>query len=698
MADLDLTFRDAIAHHEAGRFDLAERGYQALLAAQPNHQDALHLLGLLRQRQGRLDEAIDLVRRAVEALPRFGPFRGTLGALLLEKGDVAGAIAAYQEAIALPPEIADIHNNFGNALLKASLARDAAESYRRAIALRADFSEAHGNLSNALSRLGEFEQAERAARTALDLRPEDARYWLRLSDVLSRQARLDEARVAAQRAVDLERAGRVTNPRGMALALTRLGDVLHRMHRTQDALEAYQSAIAIDPHTAEARCSAAGVLSVQGLVAESIAMSREALRLRPDMTACHSNMLWTLHSDPRYGAKELLDEHVAWARQHTAGRGQNVRHDNDRDPHRRLRVGYISGDFREHSTCRFYLPLLENHDKRHVNVLCYSTIEKSDDITNRVRNVADEWRDVGGLSDDELAEVIRRDRVDLLIDLPGHTGGNRLTALAHKPAPVQASWLGWLGTTGLPQIDYWIADALTVPHGEEKYFAERVYRLRAPFLCYGPPQGGPAVTETPVLRNGYVTFGSFNNLGKLSPALMESWAKILNDVPNSRLLLKALVLADDRTREKVLPLLARHGVPVDRVDLMPPEAETSRHLAAYGRVDVGLDMFPFNGATTTAEALWMGVPVVTMAGNSHVSRVGLSLVTSVGFGELCANDVNGYVATAVKLGIDVDRIRRLRETMRQRMETSPLMDGKGFAIAMEEAYRTMWRRWCESAQ
>jgi protein O-GlcNAc transferase len=258
--------------------------------------------------------------------------------------------------------------------------------------------------------------------------------------------------------------------------------------------------------------------------------------------------------------------------------------------------------------------------------------------------------------------------------------------------------MGGQGTTGLPQMDYWIADDLTVPEGEERYFAERVYRLRPPFLCYGPTENGPAVAEAPSVRNGYVTFGSFNNLGKLSAALMESWGKILNGVSNSRLLLKALVLADDRTREKVLALLGRHGVPVDRVELMPPEGETSQHLATYGRVDVGLDTFPFNGATTTAEALWVGVPVVTMSGNTHVSRVGLSLVTSVGLGELCAGDVAGYVATAVKLGNDVERIQRLRETMRQRVERSPLMDAKGFTRAMEAAYREMWKRWCEAGK
>ncbi|HEX8523553.1 MAG TPA: tetratricopeptide repeat protein [Tepidisphaeraceae bacterium] len=694
MPDPSALLQQAVGFHEKGNLAEAQRLYQQVLDLQPNHPDGLHLLGLLLNQLGERDGALALLNRAVDALPGFAPFRVNLGNVLGEAGDWRGAIEQYEHALRLDASLPEVHNNLANALVKLSRHREAIGAYRRALALRPDYAEAHANLASALSARGDHAEAEREARAALAASPGLPRFHLRLAQVLMKQPpRLHEARAAADAALELARAGR--NPTIAADAHRTLGDILHRLHHTEDALQHYQRGIALVPASAEARCAAAGILQLQGFVADAIEMFREALRLQPENHRCHSNLLWTLHSDPRCGAKELLEEHQAWARQHVHfPRNRETPHTNSRDPGRRLRVGYVSGDFREHSTSRFYLPLLENHNKTQFETFCYSTIQKPDHVTARVKRAADSWREVHALADDDLADLICADGIDILIDLPGHTSGNRLFTFARKPAPVQVSWLGWLGTTGLPQMDYWIADTLTVPAGEERFFTERVQRLRPPFLCYGPSDDAPAVAESPCGRNNHITFGSFNNLGKLSAPLLSAWARILNAAPNSRLLLKAIVLEDEKTRAKVRDLLGQHNLPVDRVELVPPEAETSRHLAAYANIDIGLDTFPFNGATTTAEALYMGIPVVTLAGSSHVSRVGLSLLTSVGLGDLCARSIDDYISTAVALAKDRDRIQHLRRAIRPRMQASPLMDGKGFTTAMEDAYRQMWQTWC----
>jgi predicted O-linked N-acetylglucosamine transferase (SPINDLY family) len=370
-------------------------------------------------------------------------------------------------------------------------------------------------------------------------------------------------------------------------------------------------------------------------------------------------------------------------------------HPNHPDPERRLRVGYVSPDFREHSVSAFLDPVIAGHDRRWFEVFCYAEVVRPDDTTARFRGLSDGWCSTLGMTDGAVAGRIRDDGIDILVDLAGHTAGNRLRVFAERPAPVQVTWLGYPNTTGLSAMDYRLSDAVADPAGEaDALHSETLVRLANGFLCFAPPADAPEVGETPALATGQVTFGSFNNLAKVTPDVVEAWADILNRIPNSRLVLKSRPLADEKTRERYLEMFGAHGVDPGRVELCSWIASKSGHLGAYERLDIGLDPFPYNGTTTTCEALWMGVPVVTLGGDRHAGRVGASILARVGLAGLVAETKADYVEQAVALAGDLDRLSALRGGLRSRMEKSPLCDAGGFARDIEAAYREMWRRVC----
>jgi predicted O-linked N-acetylglucosamine transferase (SPINDLY family) len=363
-----------------------------------------------------------------------------------------------------------------------------------------------------------------------------------------------------------------------------------------------------------------------------------------------------------------------------------------------LRIGYVSADFRDHPVGRFLLPLLQRHDSRKFEVFCYSNGPHVDAITKSLQRHAHRWRSIIGQNDDEAAEQIRADRIDLLVDLSGHTSGNRLLVFARKPAPVQVNYLGYPGTTGLTAMDYRLTDRFADPPGlTEPLHVEKLQHLPRTNWCFAPPQDSPPLEPPPAIRRGCVTFGSFNNFGKMTGAMFAVWAEILRQVPGSRLLLKAPALRAQGTRQRILGNFAAQGIEANRLDLHDWQPDYASHLALYGEMDIALDTFPYNGTTTTCDALWMGVPVVTLAGQSHVSRVGLSLLSNVRLPETIATTAEEYIRLAVQLAHDPDRLKILRAQLRERLTTSPLMDADGFTRDVEAAYRQIWRIWCETA-
>ncbi len=513
----------------------------------------------------------------------------------------------------------------------------------------------------------------------------------------------DPAQDPLQDAVALHRAGNLNEAQAIyqrllnenpdhADALQLLGAIAHQSGRHGEAVALIRRSLSIAPSGKQALNNLGEALRATGQIEESVAAFRQALYVDPAYAKAHSNLLLTLHFLPEMDGKTLRREHEQWAAAHAAQfAGVADLHARDNDPTRALRIGYLSPDLRRHSVGYFIEPILEHHDADRFTTVCYSSDPRGgDDVTERLRRHANRWRDVSRASDAEVANTIRLDQIDILVDLTGHMAKNRLLVLARKPAPVQVTYLGYPNGTGMPQVDYRLTDAIADPPANDGDYVEKLVRLPGCAWCYRPPENSPPVGDAPpMLRNGHVTFGSFNKFPKISPPLLKLWAKVLAMVPGSKLLVKAKSLGDPSTQAIARRAFDAAGIPADRITLTGWQEDTAGHLATYDRVDVALDTFPYNGTTTTCEALWMGVPVVTQTGATHVSRVGASLLSVVGFGDLVATSPRQYVDLAVALARDSSRLTELRQTMRQRMRTSPLMDAATFTRNLEAAYRTM---------
>ncbi|MDH5512213.1 MAG: hypothetical protein OEY27_03280, partial [Gammaproteobacteria bacterium] len=440
----------------------------------------------------------------------------------------------------------------------------------------------------------------------------------------------------------------------------------------------------------------ANVLKAQGKMREANKHYRQALALNPAMPGVHSDMLLALNYDPP-DPNEVFSEHMEWSRRHAYTGPAAYQHKQSRDPERTMRIGYLSPDLYHHAVTFFFEPLISKCDRSRFETVCYSARQKSDHVTTRLRSLSTLWREVFAMNDKQVADQIYADQIDILVDLTGHMGENRLPVFSRKPAPIQISWLGYPNTTGLSAIDYRLTDATADPPGlTDRYYTERLFRLPRGFLCYRPSETAPGVGPLPAATSDSVTFGSFNNLSKITPGTIELWSTILHGVSNSRLVLKNASFTDISTRQPYYQAFERFGIGRDRIDFRGLSLDLADHQSVYNEIDVALDPFPYNGATTTCESLWMGVPVITLAGKWHAGRVGASILTQAGLTELIGSSFEDYVRIAVELANDPARLSEWRRTLRARMEASPLCDEKAFARAVEEAYRTMWKSWCES--
>ncbi len=614
---------------------------QALASALQHHQ------------AGRLQYAEPIYRRVLAADPRCADAWHLLGLLSGQSGDPKLAVEYIRRAIDLKPGEPVFHGNLGNALRDQGRLDEAVACYRRALELKPDYAQAHNNLGVALSDLGRTDEAIAAYRRATQLRPDFAEAYNNLGNALLQRLELDEAVASYHRAVELK------------------------------------------PDYAEAHHNLGIACKDQGRLDDAVASCRRALELQHGSAAIHSSLVCTLNFCPDCGARTIYEEHRRWHDLHAEPLAPLIRpHANDRSPERRLRVGYVSADLRWHPVGRFLLPLLEAHDREGFEIYCYASQSVADKITARCRARADAWRDVLHYSDEHLAEAVRDDRIDILVDLSMHMAHNRLLAFARKPAPVQVSYLAYPGTTGLRAIDYRFTDLyLDPPELPAEFYSEQSVWLPETYWCYLPVHHRPPVAAAPAARTGYVTFGCLNNFCKVTAPTLAVWSRLLRAVPESRLLLHAHAGGH---RQDVLDCLARHGVSPQRVTfvaLLPP----ADYFQTYEDIDVVLDPFPYGGGTTTCDALWMGVPVVSLAGQTAVGRGGLSILSNLGLADLVARDADEYVRLAVELSGNLSRLGELRRTLRERMRASPLMDAPRFACNVEAAYRTMWREWCGCA-
>lgn len=466
--------------------------------------------------------------------------------------------------------------------------------------------------------------------------------------------------------------------------------------KIDEAVVHYEQALSIKPNYAAAHITLGNALSAQGQPQQAVTHYKRALSLWPPYASGHSNLLYALNYACGNDPASVYAAHLEYAALREAPLAMAIAvHVNDRSPDRRLKIGYVSSDFRLHSVSYFIEPVLIHHNHDHFEIFCYANNLQKDEVTERLKSHVDHWRPINVLSDEQAAQHIRRDQIDILIDLNGHTGNNRLLVFARKPAPVQVTWLGYPNTTGLSAMDYRLTDGFADPPGmTEQFHSEKLVRLPECFSCYQPPRDAPDVARLPALKNGYVNFGSFNNLAKINREVMTVWAKILQAVPDSRLILKNAGLGGKTAQKIVRKTFTEFGVAPERLELLGRDQSEKDHLQRYESIDIGLDPFPYNGATTTCEALWMGVPVVVLAGKTHAGRVGVSQLNNLGLTDLIGHTTDEYIAISTQLTRNLDHLSQLRAELRSRMATSSLTNGQRFIRNLEQTYRQMWQDWC----
>jgi predicted O-linked N-acetylglucosamine transferase (SPINDLY family) len=560
--------------------------------------------------------------------------------------------------------------------------------YRRVLAAAPDNIDALHLLGVLADQVGAHDAALDLIGRAIALAPGVADFHNNLGAILETSGRLEEAEASYRRAVALAP--------DVADVHSNLGNALKALGRLPAAVAAYERALALAPDHPQAHNNLGTALAAQGRVTDAIAHYRRALALEPAYAEAHSNLIFALDFAPGHTATDALAERRRWNDRHARPLHATHRpHANDRTPDRRLRIGYVSADFRRHSAAVAFAPLLLARDRDAFEVLCYAGVARPDERTTELRAAADVWRSTLGVSDEGLAEQIRADGVDILVDLSGHSAGHRLRVFARRPAPVQCTGFGHAGGTGLDAIDYLFADAVTAPPALHGAFSEAIVELPA-LIAYEPLVPSPPVSPAPARAAGAVTFGCFNRPWKITAETLAAWAEILRAVPGSHLLLKFGGLDDPAAQAPLRAALAARGVAGERVRFRGGTSAWD-HLAAYADVDVALDPFPHGGGVTSLDGLWMGVPLVTLLGERVPGRMGASFLGALGLDTFVAKTVEEYVALAVRSAADVDGLADLRAALRGRLAASPLGDARAYCRAVEAAYRTMWRRWCEGA-
>ena len=679
-----------LTHHKAGRLPEAEACYRQVLAVYPDHADANNLLGAIAIQVGRADLAVELIGRAIQQNGHSPVYFSNLGTALRRLGRFDEAVAAYRRVVGITPNEAEAHYKLATALFDRGDLDESIAACRHAIRISPDFVEPYYNLGLGLRVQGKLDESIAAYRQAILIKPNFAEAHCGLGVALYGQGKLEESIAAYHQAIRIKP--------DYAEAQVNLGISLYRQGKLDEAIAASSNAIRINGDFADAHHILGNALLAQGKVDAAADAYRRVIALRPNHADSAGCLLLCMNYDIRLSKAQLVEAHRAWDQRYGVAT-LPAAHANERNVRRRLKVGYVSPDFRQHAVAFFLEPLLRSHDRQKVEVFCYAEVMTPDATTERLKRLADGWLETVGMPDASLAERIQLDGIDILVDLAGHTAHNRLTVFARKPAPVQVTWLGYPNTTGLKAIDYRLVDAVTDPEEEaDAWASETLIRLADGFLCYGAPHDAPEPAAPPCLATGTVTFGSFNNPSKLSAATLDTWAMLLARLPDARLLLKGGWFADPATCELFRNRLGSRGIVAERIELVPMLADTAAHLGLYNRIDIALDPFPYNGTTTTCEASWMGVPVITLRGDRHAGRVGASLLTQLGLTELIAGSVEEYVEIAAALAVDQARLGELRRSLRPRLATSSLCDAAAFARKIESAYRAIWQRWCASSQ
>lgn len=641
-------------------------------------QTLLHLY-----QEGDLQGAYLKAQALTVQFPKHAMGWGILGAIHRARRDDAKALPCLKKVAEISPSDPTAHFNLANALRDLGLSEEAANHYHRALKLKPDLPHGFFHLGNMQHESGKLALAERSYRRALDLAPDHVETLSNLSYVLQDCGRLQEALAVNDRALDIQ-------PSNAALHYNR-GDLLLELDLLDGAETAARKAIELAPDMAIAHALLANVCKTRGDLEGAVNAYHDALAIEPENTDIQSNLLFTLSYLPSYSQPDSFKRAQAFG-QTSARNVKALTQGWAGDPSSQvLRVGLLSADLRNHPVGHFLEGVLAHLDPKRVELVALSTQTFEDELTRRIRPAFREWHSLAGMSDADAAAMIRRLGLHLVVDLSGHTAGNRLPLFAYRLSPVQATWLGYFASTGLREMDYLIADPVSLPAECEPYFTESIWRLPDTRLCFTPPREAIDVNPLPAISNGFVTFGSTSNLLKLNDYVVALWSRILGSVPGSRLLLQAKQLGSADMRNALAQRFAAHGVQAVQLLLEPP-TERSSYLRTYQRIDFCLDPFPFPGGTTTAESLWMGVPVLTLNGSHFLAKQGTGLMTSVGLFDWIATDEEDYAARAVRFAQDVRSLAELRQCLRQKALASPIFDAPRFAQNLEAAFRGMWEQ------
>jgi len=716
----DDAVRQADQAFRTGDLANARKFCELALAGSPDHFYALSLMGILAAQTGNRADAEMFLGRAAAANPKNPLAHSNFGNALLESNKFEAALQSYDLATGLNPAYAEAHNNRGLALQKLKKTDEAIDSFKRAIKIRSDYAEAHNNLGNALHDINSFAEAVESYDQAINIQPHYADAYNNRGLTFHALCDFDKAIRSYQQAIAIEPGhAEAVNNLGNALmeigeienaiahyrkaiqingeyaeAHNNLGIALLKSKKPESALACFTRALAIQYDYAEAYSNRGDALKELKLLDEAINSYERAVELKPDFSLAHSNLLFCmnyLHSVPQ---KSILEESTRWNDIH-ASRPllKSVRHLNSRQIDKRLRIGYVSPDFRNHPVAHFIMPCLSNHDRENFEIFCYYTHYPNDETTGQLSKLADHWRLAKGKTDIQLADQIRSDGIDILVDLAGHTAHNRLLTFAEKPAPIAITYLGYPNTTGLAAIDYRITDGYANPPGQEELYSEKLLRLPHSLWCYHPPERMPPVSPLPALTNNFLTFGSFNNFNKIDDKCIKLWATIMREIPDSRLVFVTIPagISGSRLAEKFVA----SGVSGTRLSFHGnlPGAEFRQLLQ---KIDITLDPVTVNGATSTCESLWMGVPVISLVGMRFLERAGLSILNAAGMPEFAVNSAEECVAFIKRIANDLPGLSKLRCAMREKISRSPLMNEALFTRNLESLYRSIWTDWCNS--
>jgi len=680
MPDVNDAFSEAVRLHQAGQDAAAEAAYRKVLTDFGLHAPTLCNLGVLLAKAGKVDEAVKQYHLALAAVPNYADAHFNLGNIHRRASQFGPALEHYRECLKAAPTNASAAYNMGLVCSAVGDMPTAVECFRFVAKREPQNADAHSHFGDALVRSGRLAEGIEAFRRAVELKPNEARNQYNLGLALANADRAAEAAACIQLALKL-------NP-NYAEAQNALGLNLESQGRKDDAMFHYQKAIELKPELSDAWSNLGTNLAEQGRCDDAIKCLRESLDHRPNAPQIHSNLLLLLNYSSEIKPRDVAAEHKAWA-EHFGPPPNPLPLPLPHDPKRRLKVGYLSSDFRKHTVSGFIDSVLTHRDRAEVEVFGYANVLRPDEVTEQLKKKTDHWRPIGGLPDEQVFDTISRDQLDVLIDLNGHTAGNRLPLLAMRPAPIQLTLFGYPNTTGLGTVDYRITDELSDPEGlTEEYSTEQLLRLPEVPWCYAAPtdldlEPGPL----PTFARKQFTFGCLNNPAKISEACLATWVKILQTIPGTRLLL--LGGQSQAGAKRLLDRITKAGVLRDRVEVLP-RLPREKYFETYQSFDLALDPFPYNGGVTTGDALWMGVPVLTVVGGTYVARQGLMVNHVLGLNEFTAASADELPGLAKQWKNRLPELAELRGTLRQRLLASPLGDAQRYVRNLEAALRRVW--------